>query len=507
MESHSHNHEDIISVIATDGSVVEFINEAIGFGNNGNCYFSADRNHSIFIYNSITDQQIKCIDYLLEDFSDSISQINPKEGYYSPSCCKDYFNVPQKKFYYEGKVGLVYKIIPDKYYFNSGKFKGQEKEAKWFASAKLQNRFLPEDQKGDWRSMLGVCLNIARAMNILETRGIALCSLSYKDILIDPDSGSAYIINFLGNTIIPNVISPDWIETPDFSAPEVVITKYLTIDDPNKVTRSILTNRHSLAVLIYMLLLNRHPLRGGRVCDLDPAKDEELSMGAKALFIEHPTDESNRPNVDQMNPSELPQGDVTKRPYTICGPYLKTLFDKAFIDGLHDPMKRPSADEWESALVKTIDLIIPCSNPSCEHKWFVFDSSTKPKCPFCGQEYHGDLPVLNLYYSHGDGRFIRENYRLMVYDKQSLYMWHVNRNIAPNERINDADKKPVGDFHFHNGKWILINRRLNKMWDVSEQDNQKQIAIGYYVELTEGKKILLDTANGGRLILVQLVDN
>jgi hypothetical protein len=86
-------------------------------------------------------------------------------------------------------------------------------------------------------------------------------------------------------------------------------------------------------------------------------------------------------------------------------------------------------------------------------------------------------------------------------------MWHVNRYVTPNEKINDDGKTPVGDFHFHNGKWILINRRLNNMWDVSEQDNHKQIAIGSFVELTEGKKILLDkdTANGGRLIVVQLV--
>ena len=507
MESHNNSHKDIISVIATDGSVVEFINEAIGFRNNGNYYFSADRNHSIFIYNSITDQQIKCIDYILGDFSDSISQMNPKEGYYSPSCYKDYFNLPQKKFYYKDKVGLVYKIFPDKYYFDSGKFKGETKVAKWFASAKLKNRFLTEDQKGDWRSMVGVCLNIARAMNILESQGIALCSLSHKDILIDPDSGSTYIINFLGNTIIPNAIQPDWLETIDFSAPEVVKTRHLTIDDPNKVTRSILTNRHSLAVLIYMLLLNRHPLRGGRVCDQDPAKDEELSMGAKALFVEHPTDKSNRPEVDQINPSDLPQGDVAKRPYTICGPYLKAFFDRAFIDGLHDPMKRPSAAEWEDALMKTVDLMQPCQNPNCEHKWFIFDNSTKPKCPICNQEYHGQLPVLNLYYTHEDGIFLREDYRLMVYAKQSLYMWHVNRYVTPNVKTNDADKRPVGDFHFHNGKWILINRKLNNMWDVSEQDNHKQIAIGSFVELTEGKKILLDTANGGRMILVQLIQN
>lgn len=253
-----------------------------------------------------------------------------------------------------------------------------------------------------------------------------------------------------------------------------------------------------------MYLLYRHPLRGGKVNDLDAAKDEELSMGAKALFIEHPTDKSNRPKVEQLAKSELPQGDVSKLPYTICGPYLKELFNKAFIDGLHNPSLRPTADEWEQALIKTTDLMQPCQNLNCESKWFVFDNSTKPRCPFCGQEYHGQLPVLNLYYSPKKGIFKPENYRLMVYDKQTLYKWHVNRFITPNEKTSNEDKKPVGDFHFFNGKWILINRRLNNLYD---KEFDKKIEIGQYVELTEGKKVLLSTEDGGRLIIVQLVNN
>ena len=253
-----------------------------------------------------------------------------------------------------------------------------------------------------------------------------------------------------------------------------------------------------------MYLLYRHPLRGGKVNDLDAAKDEELSMGAKALFIEHPTDKSNRPNINQLAPTELPQGDVNKLPYTICGPYLKVLFDRAFIGGLHNPSLRPTADEWEQALIKTTDLMQPCQNPSCEAKWFVFDNTKKPKCPFCGQEYHGQLPILNLYYSPKVGVFKPENYRLMVYDKQSLYMWHVNRFVTPNEKISPENKKPVGDFHFFNGRWILINRRLSSMYD---KDLNRKIAIGEYVELIEGKKILLSTEDGGRLVIVQLVNN
>ena len=70
-----------------------------------------------------------------------------------------------------------------------------------------------------------------------------------------------------------------------------------------------------------------------------------MRYGAKALFIEHPTDSTNRVKPNQLAPSQLPQGDPNRLPYTICGPYLKKLFDKAFIDGLHNPSMRPSAAE------------------------------------------------------------------------------------------------------------------------------------------------------------------
>jgi hypothetical protein len=92
----------------------------------------------------------------------------------------------------------------------------------------------------------------------------------------------------------------------------------------------------------------------------------------------------------------------------------------------------------------------------------------------------------------------------MVYEKQLLYMWHVNRFVNANEKTTAEQKIPVGDFHFHNGKWILINRRLTSLYD---KDIDKKIEIGEAVELSEGRKILLSTDEGGRLIIVQLVKN
>jgi hypothetical protein len=83
-------------------------------------------------------------------------------------------------------------------------------------------------------------------------------------------------------------------------------------------------------------------------------------------------------------------------------------------------------------------------------------------------------------------------------------MWHVNRFIEPNEKLTAEEKRPVGDFHFHNGKWILINRRLPDLWD---KDLDVKIEIGQAVELTDGKKILLGKKDGDRLVIVQLVNN
>ena len=487
------------------GGQVEFVDEIKAQGGVKDVYFSTDRTYVVAFYRKELDANDKDrINRIIKVFYPRVF-----DGTIAGEYWREMLYLPCGIVEWNGKLGVIVPFYSKKFFFDGIKDdylyikNGQEKDGKRFASAKNMNRFVPTDQKGSWLSRLNMCLKIAREVRRLHAAGLAHSDLSYKNVLVDPISGSACIID-MDELVVPGKYPPGVIGTPDFIAPEVMETKNLSVNNPNRKLPRIETDRHALAVLIYMYLLNRHPLRGGKVWDIDPNKDEELSMGANALFVEHPTDSTNRVKPDQLSNSELPQGDPNKLPYSICGPYLKKLFDRAFIDGLHDPSKRPSADDWETALVKTTDLVQPCQNPNCEAHWFVFDNSTKPRCPFCGTEYHGQLPVLNLYYSPKKGVFKTENYPLMVYDKQTLYMWHVNRFITPNERIKPEDKQPVGDFHFHNGKWILINRRLTSLWD---KDVDKKIEIGQYVELTEGKKILLSTEDGGRLIIVQLVNN
>jgi serine/threonine protein kinase len=304
--------------------------------------------------------------------------------------------------------------------------------------------------------------------------------------------------------VVPGKYPPDVVGTPDFIAPEVVKTSHLAKEDPKRHLPNIATDRHALAVLIYMYLLYRHPLRGGKVHDVDdPQRDESLTMGENAVFVEHPTDSSNRINLKHVKPSYLPWADTSKIPFSVTGPYLKELFLQSFVTGLHQPAQRPSANDWETALVKTVDLVQPCHNPDCAQKWYVFDNTTKPSCPFCGTPFKGKLPVLNLYSSRREGNYRPDNHRLMVWTGQSIYQWHANSMIAPNERLTAEQTRRVGYFVFHQDIWWLVNENLPDLMDVA---SKTPIPIGGKIELTDGKQILLSKQDGGRLVVVQMVE-
>jgi len=68
--------------------------------------------------------------------------------------------------------------------------------------------------------------------------------------------------------------------------------------------------------------------------------------------------------------------------------------------------------------------------------------------------------------------------------------------------LTEAQKKPVGYFAFHQGRWCFVNQTLMGMKDVSEK---REIRPNTMVALTDGKQILLSPDEGGRLVQVQLV--
>lgn len=495
----------IVRLKAHDGSEVMFDpGKPAGSGGMKDVFFAPDRSYVVAFFRKPQDYNSEeRLKKIVTDYHDRIFQQAGGDYW------RGLFRWPVGLVKHGPLTGIKVPVYEREYFFEFGSknndmlgIRGKEKEGKWFASANHQQKHLDPRERGDWLKYLAICVKIARATRRMHAAGLAHSDLSYKNVLVDPRTGGACLIDIDG-LVVPDRFPPDVLGTPDFIAPEVLRTVKLPMTDKNRKLPCRATDQHALAVLIYMYLLYRHPLRGGKVHDVnDPQRDDEMMMGEKALFVEHPADRSNRPNLRDIKPSFLPFADVGKLPCTVAGPYLKTLFERAFVEGLHNPAQRPIADEWETALRKTVDLVQPCANPKCDQKFYVFDNTTRPACPFCGRAFHGLLPVLNLYSSDGRGNFRPDHHRLMVYHQQNLYPWHANNKVVPNERLPADQRRPVADFHFHGGKWILVNRSLPAMKDTT---SNKPVPPNSSVDLTEGLQLLLDPSEGGRLVHVQIV--
>lgn len=493
---------NVVKLTSASGAPVEFVDEVKGQGGMKDVYFSPKRDYVVAFFRDKQDALAK--ERLLEitgRYRDRI--FNQIGGEY----WKDMFCWPTDVVEHNGKLGVVAPFYSSNFFFAVGSrngdmlgIKGKEKEGKWFASAKNRNQFLDPMELGDWSTHLKLCLKIARAVRRLHAAGLAHSDLSYKNVLVDPSKGEACIIDIDG-LVVPGKIPPQVAGTPDFIDPRVMMTQHLPLKDAQRVLPDRRTDQHALSVLIYMYLLYRHPLRGQKVHDFqDAQRDESLAMGEKALWVEHSSDSSNRVKVADLRKTELPWGDPGKVPYRIAGPYLAPLFERAFTKGLHDADHRPTADDWEQALVKTVDLLQPCSNSACEQKWYAFDNSTAPRCPFCGAGYQGKLPVLNFYSSYKEGQFRPDNHRLMVYNNQWIYPWHVFKHVFPNEKLTPEQKKPLAYFVRHNGSWWLKNVSMPNLMNAGTKE---AIPLDGQVEVVDGLQ-LLNKEPDGRLIVVQM---
>jgi serine/threonine protein kinase len=475
-----------------DGSTIEYMeSDNPPTGTMKKTYFTPDRKHVVqfFITQSETENQerLNRLQAIIGKFNPTVSEARggsrgttEKSGeYFTKLFCWPTGIVVKPEF------GIVAPIYPNNYFFKTGKWKDQEKKGRWFQSPKLRP-MLPESERGDFMKYLAICISISRAIRRLHQAGLAHSDLSSNNVLIDPVNGESIIID-IDSLVVPGIFPPEVMGTARYIAPEVVKTQHLPVDDPNRINPSIRTDLFALAVIIYESLLLRHPLEGPRVNSTESTeKDHILSMGENALFIEHPNDVSNRPNNIQI-------------PYQVLGTHLKTLIERTFITGLHEPNLRPTAMEWEQGLNKTWDMLYPCSHSTCEDKWFVLHHFHDVRCPFCGQKPTGpsEIPVLNFRKQARPGQWIGDG-QLVLYHNIFLFNWHAFDHIYPGEEV---DRTPLGYCSFYQGKWVLVNQKLPYMIT----SKGKRVYPGQAMELHDGDEITFSTDHHGRKAYVQFV--
>ena len=177
---------NLVKLKASDGTDVEFIDEIIGSGAMKDVYFSPDKSYVVGFFKEPQDRAAKDrLEHITGVYRDRI--FNQIGGDY----WKQLFCWPTKMVEWNGKTGIVCPTYQKYFFFDSGNFKGKEKEGKWFASAKLRNKFLTPDQKGTWWTHFKMCIEIARAVRRLHAAGLAHSDLSYKNVLVAPEKGRA----------------------------------------------------------------------------------------------------------------------------------------------------------------------------------------------------------------------------------------------------------------------------------------------------------------------------
>lgn len=461
-------------------------------------YFSPDKSYVVQFFNNpevANDPNLKKrIEAIIGKYNPTLAEESggakgnsiTMASYFSTKFCWPTAIVTKPEF------GIVCPAYPSNYFFQdnaaivpelSAELRGKDKKSKWFTSARLR-RFIREQELGDFRSMLQMSISLARAIRRMHQAGLAHSDLSCNNVLVDPTSGSCVVID-IDSLVVPGVYPPEVIGTGGYIAPEVLETLPLPFGDPGRKLPCASTDLHSLAVLLYEYLLLRHPLVGPKTYSDDPNVDDFLTMGPKALFIENPKDRSNRPRDLHVTIKDL-------------GPALESLFLRAFVDGLHSPNERPTAMEWEKALVKTWDLLHPCENPNCAAKWFVLHDTSKPVCPFCGHKLNKrNIVQLHLKRQVGGkiGQWVDAG-TVNVYHNMPLFRWHMFSNCFPDEK---ADRTMLAYVVYYQGQWLLVNHGVKGM----TSPNGNLVPNGQAILLKDGAVFRASTEDKGLLIEVK----
>ena len=201
-------------------------------------------------------------------------------------------------------------------------------------------------------SLVTSCANLSDAFLQLHAKGWCYRDISQGNMFFDPKSGDILICD--NDNVGVNGSPTSILGTPRFMAPEVV---------RRETYPSTQTDLFSLAVMLFFVLMNNHPLDGRKEHEIHcfdlPAM--ERLYGREPLFIFDPYDKSNEP-VPGFQDNALAF-------WGIYPNFIKDLFTESFTKGLGDPVNgRIRETDWRTRMCQLRDAIFRCS--SCGNENF-----------------------------------------------------------------------------------------------------------------------------------------
>ncbi len=217
---------------------------------------------------------------------------------------------------------------------------------------------------------IDACLDVVSAFRRVHEVGYSFQAVNYETVLVDPRTGRVLVV--ADTNVLPEGAAT-WQGGPHvFMAPERAVNYY------SSATVRAASDLHSIAAIVFRLLLRQDPLFGkryeSRPSDVDWVIWESEIYGSNPLFVFDPDDTSNGLTDDS-------RGDAL-RLWPILPERMRAFFCRAFSqEALHDPSKRPSELEWMRELVLLRSELVRCS---CGTE--TFRDGAKPiRCTNCGR--------------------------------------------------------------------------------------------------------------------------
>ena len=221
-------------------------------------------------------------------------------------------------------------------------------------------------QFSSFKAIVTAALQIVAAFRVLHNKGYSYQDLNDGNFFIDPRNGNVLICD--NDNVAPNGSHTGILGKPRYMAPEVVRGEKM----PDTIT-----DRFSLAVIIFTMLTKTHPLEGRRyLVPCLTAQVEEMLYGTEPLFVLDPDDKRNAPVAG------------THKHIGIIWPelpgYMKDAFIREFSQEImqKNPGHRKTEADWQRLLIRFRSDIIRCNK--CGNENFSWDVSA-PVCCACKQ--------------------------------------------------------------------------------------------------------------------------
>jgi DNA-binding helix-hairpin-helix protein with protein kinase domain len=459
-----------------DGTIEHYDDHPFTQGGQGELYFSKDKQAVIKLYHThdpswtrtVEEQRAMVLRKIIGEFNVTKNDATAKELFAWPNAIVR-----------QPRLGVRMSNV---------NVRMEHKPLTWWIGPKAFNR-LPSDIRGNWLDRTRVASSMARIAWKLHGSGLCHSDFSSDNFLANINRQHVVLID-LDSLVVPGVLPPEMLGTGDYMAPEIVIghAKRDTNTRP-----SIYTDLHSLAVLIYQLLLMRHPLKGPKQHSEDAEVDDTLALGEKALYVEDPDDHSNRP-AEPFNGAWL------------LGDEVDALMRRAFSSGLRAPHTRPLAAEWGDALVRMSDQIIPCSNEACPGKAFVLLKERAAVCPWCRTKVPrpARVPIMRLFTGVGQaGHYQPDKARIVGWQARTLHRWHIQTDLSERAATKPEERTAVAEIQYKQGQWLLLNSNIPQL-RVASSGTVRRIQTGQTTPLEHGQQLLFGTGATARLALVTM---